>query len=97
MKHAKTALLAAAALSALAACELPNNKPKVGTLNRNLLLVDEAGTRYGHVEMNPVSGGRLFDSTGALIGTIVTPAVTSSVTTVTPVVTPMAPQPYPVQ
>lgn len=85
----KTAVTLACAALALTACDgfmrKEKEAPKFGSLKHQLLLVDEAGTRYGSVEMDPVTGGRLFDAEGKLIGTIVTPAVTSTVTTVSPV------------
>jgi len=83
----KTAAVATVALLGLSACEMPRNneQPKYGTLARTLYLVDGAGTRFGSVEMDPVTGGRLFDAEGRLIGTVVTPATTSTITTTTPV------------
>jgi hypothetical protein len=51
-------------------------------------MVDGEGRRYGTVEMDPVSGGRVLDAEGRVIGTIVTPTVSSTVTTVNPVVAP---------
>lgn len=87
-KPLKTAATLACVVLALTACDSLTRKqdtPKFGSLKHNLLLVDQAGTRYGSVEMDPVSGGRIMDAEGRVIGTIVTPAVTSTVTTVSPV------------
>ncbi len=85
----KTTVTLACAALALTACDGLMRKekeaPKFGSLKHNLLLVDQNGTRYGSVEMDPVSGGRIMDAEGRVIGTIVTPAVTSTVTTVSPV------------
>ncbi len=85
----KTAAMLACAALSLTACDglmrTQKEAPKFGSLKRNLLLVDESGTRYGSVEMDPVTGGRLLDAEGRVIGTIVTPAITSTVTTVSPV------------
>lgn len=84
----KAASLLICATFALSACDSMMRKqeaPKFGSLKHNLLLVDQNGTRYGSVEMDPVSGGRIMDAEGRVIGTIVTPAVTSTVTTVSPV------------
>lgn len=85
----KTAVTLGCALLALTACDglmrTEKDAPKFGSLKHNLLLVDQQGTRYGSVEMDPVSGGRIMDAEGRVIGTIVTPAVTSTVTTVSPV------------
>lgn len=88
----KTALVALSALGFLTACDAmqKQEKPQYGTLSRQLMLVDANGVRYGSVEMDPVTGGKLFDTQGRLLGTIVTPAVTSTITTTTPV--PVAPQ-----
>ena len=89
MKHAiKSTLAAAIALGTLGACAQfsgEDETPKYGSLKQTLMLVDAQGTRYGTVEMDPVSGGKLYDAEGRIIGTVVTPAVTSTVTTVTPV------------
>lgn len=87
MKHTKTAILLGCAVLALTACDSLNRKkePKFGSLTRQLQLVDQEGVVYGTAEMDPVSGGKLYDTQGRVIGTIVTPAVTSTVTTVTPV------------
>jgi hypothetical protein len=86
-KLVKTTLIAAATLTLLGACDMKRNEqPKFGTLARTLFLVDAQGTRFGSVEMDPVTGGKLYDAEGRMIGTIVTPAVTSTVTTTTPVV-----------
>ena len=82
----KTFAALGCAVVALAACDnFRKEEPKFGTLKHNLLLVDGEGRRYGSIEMDPVSGGKLFDNQGQVIGTIVTPAVTSTVTTVSPV------------
>lgn len=79
-------LIIASALLSLAACDsFKKDEPQFGSLKQNLLLVDIEGRRYGHIEMDPVSGGKLYDNQNQVIGTIVTPAVTSTVTTVTPV------------
>lgn len=89
MKRLTTLATLACAALALTACDglmrTEKEAPKFGSLKHNLLLVDQNGTRYGSVEMDPVTGGKLFDAEGRVIGTIVTPAVTSTVTTVTPV------------
>lgn len=85
----KAAVTLTCAALALTACDGLMRKdkeaPKFGSLKHNLLLVDQAGTRYGSVEMDPVTGGKVFDAEGRVIGTIVTPAITSTVTTVSPV------------
>jgi len=83
-------LLAVVAVSTLAACDMPRKSEpvKFGSLSRSLLMVDGEGRRYGTVEMDPVSGGRVLDAEGRVIGTIVTPTVSSTVTTVNPVVAP---------
>lgn len=85
MRKSATLMLLGAVLATGAACEKQQDRPKFGALNRTFLLVDGEGTRYGTVEMDPVSGGKLFDAEGRLIGTVVTPAVTSTVTTTMPV------------
>lgn len=89
MNHRNTLVALACAALTLSACDgmmrTEKETPKFGSLKHNLLLVDESGTRYGSVEMDPVGGGRVFDAEGRVIGTIVTPAITSTVTTVSPV------------
>lgn len=86
MKRLKLTTAAVTALLLTSACAMQQNeKPKYGSLARTLYLVDQSGTSFGSVEMDPVSGGRLFDAEGRLIGTVVTPAVTSTVTTTTPI------------
>ena len=88
----KTAALAATALIMLSGCDAMkrDERPQYGSLARTLYLVDANGVRFGTIEMDPVTGGRLLDPEGRLIGTVVTPAVTSTVTTTTPI--PVAPQ-----
>lgn len=87
MTRTKTTLMLGCAVLALSACENLTQKkePKLGSLTRQLQLVDSDGTIYGSAELDPVSGGKLYDTQGRVIGTIVTPAVTSTVTTVSPV------------
>ncbi len=93
MKILSKALLAALALTSVAACDMHKDKEtKFGSLTRTLLVVDGEGRRFGTIEMDPVAGGRMFDAEGRLVGTLVTPAVTSTVTTTTPTV-----PAYPVQ
>ncbi len=73
----KKTLILGSALLALAACEMPKQKPEpqqYGTLGRSLILTDHEGKRYGTVELDPVTGGRMFDVEGRQVGTIVTPA-----------------------
>ena len=82
--------IAVIALGTLSACEhMKKEEPvKFGSLSHTLLMVDAEGRRYGTVEMDPVTGGRVMDVEGRVIGTIVTPTVSSTVTTVNPVVAP---------
>lgn len=85
MKRTSTLIMLGCAAMALTACEnITHKEAKYGSLSRQLLLVDQEGTRYGTVEMDPVTGGKLLDTEGRVIGTIVTPAITSTVTTVSP-------------
>ena len=86
MNHTKTALIFGCTMLALSACDnlTPKKEHKLGSLTRQLQLVDQEGTIYGTAELDPVSGGKLYDTQGRVIGTIVTPAVTSTVTTVSP-------------
>ena len=44
-----------------------------GSLTRSLDMVDADGRHYGRVEMDPVGGGKVYDSTGRLIGNITQP------------------------
>lgn len=91
MIRIRNACLVMVALSALTACDHFNKKEepvKFGSLSHTLLMVDAEGRRYGTVEMDPVTGGRVMDVEGRVIGTIVTPTVSSTVTTVNPVVAP---------
>ncbi len=87
----KTAAIATSAMLLLSACDMKRDeKPQYGSLARSLYLVDANGVRYGTAELDPVTGGKLYDAEGRMIGTIVTPSVTSTVTTTAPV--PVAPQ-----
>ena len=52
------------------------NKDKAaqnGNLTRVFDMVDKDGRHYGTVEMDPVSGGKVFDNNGRLIGYIEKP------------------------
>jgi hypothetical protein len=59
---------------AICACSSePKEAPKqeVRSLTQNLNLVDQENRLYGRVEMTPVGGGKVYDSSGQLIGKIV--------------------------
>ena len=74
-KNASLAL-ACSALVFISACSSSNERmghPQVGTLSRTLEMVDQEGRHYGRVELDPVGGGKVFDSNGRLIGDIVVP------------------------
>ena len=61
--------------TSLAACSSfhHDDQPQTGTLTRHLTMIGEDGKRYGTVDMDPIGGGKVYDSTGALIATL-TPA-----------------------
>lgn len=75
-------LLIAASTSLLAStgCSSSDNDKKkadadIGTLSRSFDMIDKNdGRRYGTVEMDPVGGGRVIDSSGRVIGNIVPPS-----------------------
>ncbi len=78
----KKLLTAAAAMLLLSGCHNPPPPPppppaaaivQQGSLTRSLDMVDTDGRHYGRVEMDPVGGGKVYDSTGRLIGNIVPP------------------------
>lgn len=62
------ALLAGSALS-LSACE-SNKKEPTGSLTHHLKMIDKEGRHYGRLELDPVGGGRMYDTEGRMIGTI---------------------------
>jgi hypothetical protein len=77
-------VLAVVALVALTGCDVfkpkkeasqePQQAQNLGSLTRNFQLIDvNDGRVYGTVEMDPVTGGRVLDSSGRLIGNIVSP------------------------
>ncbi len=66
--------LATSLLAMLAACSSePKQPPKqeVGSLTQSLNMVDKDNKLYGHVEMTPIGGGKVYDASGQLIGKIV--------------------------
>ncbi len=69
-----------AALGALSACSSEKTKETVvvaqpaqqtGSLTRTLNMVDQDNRVYGKVELNPVSGGTVYDSQGQVIGKVI--------------------------
>jgi hypothetical protein len=69
----RRATAAGSLLIMLAACGTSVTGPQTGTLSRNLNMVDNEGRVYGTVEMTPIGGGRVYDTTGRVIGDIVPP------------------------
>lgn len=73
-------IAASFALLATGACSSSEHDKKkadadIGTLSRNFDMIDKNdGRRYGTVEMDPVGGGRVIDSSGRIIGNIVPPS-----------------------
>lgn len=70
-------LAAFGALVLLTACDLAKNDdavPKTGSLTQHLTMIDADGRVYGVVELDPLNGGRVWDSQNRLIGRIVPPA-----------------------
>lgn len=60
----------------LAACDSLTQKdeaPKTGSLTQRLAMVDKEGRNYGMVELDPINGGKIYDTQGRLIGRVVTP------------------------
>lgn len=55
----------------LTACEKKPEAPKTGSLTHHLKLVGADGRHYGHVELDPVGGGRLYDAQGRTVGIVV--------------------------
>jgi hypothetical protein len=78
----QTIILAGAAL-ALTACG--KSEVKTGSLVQQYAMVDAEGTRYGVVELDPINGGKIFDSNGRLLG-VVAPAAPTTVAAASPVV-----------
>lgn len=78
MRYLRTTLMIAA-LAGLTACTMADtnpNPPKMGSLTQHLTMVDAEGKIYGIVELDPITGGRIWDSQNRLIGRIVVPAPT---------------------
>ena len=48
-------------------------KPANASLSRTLDMVDKDGRHYGTVELDPLGGGKVIDSDGRVVGTIVPP------------------------
>ncbi len=69
----------------LTACD-NHRDTQTGTLTRHLTMIGEDGRRYGTVDMDPIGGGKVYDSTGALIATL-TPASYGTVSAPAPVTT----------
>lgn len=70
----RTSLAALGALAfTLSACEKPHEAPKTGDLTQHFTMVDTEGRNYGVVELDPMTGGRMFDAQGRLIGRIIPP------------------------
>lgn len=72
--------IAVASLFFVAACDMSqfttkkeDATPKVGSLTQNLNMVDSTGRVYGTVQLDPINGGKIFDSEGRLIGRVVNP------------------------
>lgn len=64
-----------AAVSGCANWPQEKKQDVLGNLTRNFQLVDPADGRiYGILEMDPITGGRVVDNGGRVIGTIVPPA-----------------------
>ncbi len=69
----RTSLTALATITLLAACDRgDDDKPKTGSLTHQLKLIGEDGRIYGRVELNPVGGGKIYDTEGNHIGTVIT-------------------------
>ena len=70
----KTSLLCAfSLLFTTSACEMmgfKNNEVKTASLTHRLMMVDKDGVRYGRVELDPLGGGRMYDSEDKLMGNI---------------------------
>lgn len=70
--------LAVAAMFVVTGCDSFKSKsdepPARAPLTRQLNLIGKDGNHYGTLELDPVSGGRVYDADGRLIGTVVTPA-----------------------
>jgi hypothetical protein len=62
-----------------AACNPPSDRDdmyeqqRIGKLTHVLDMVDREGRAYGRVELDPVGGGRVYDTDGRIIGHIVPP------------------------
>ncbi|MFM9891139.1 MAG: hypothetical protein ACKVOE_10980 [Rickettsiales bacterium] len=68
--------LALVAMVTLGACDMmkDDNVVKTGSLTQHLTMIDTDGRVYGVVELDPLNGGRIWDSQNRLIGRIVPPA-----------------------
>ena len=76
-RFTQIAALALLSTSMVACSSFHHDEQQTGTLTRHLSLIGEDGKRYGSVDMDPIGGGKVYDSTGALIATL-TPVAASS-------------------
>ncbi len=67
------ALISASLL--LAACGKP--EVKTGQLTQRFTMVDADNVHFGVVELNPISGGAIYDVQGRVVGRIVAPEPTT--------------------
>ncbi len=82
MTMMKTGLTLVAVVAMVTGCAAPVEKktevvvvkPATGNLTRSLDMVDSSGVHYGHVELDPVGGGKVYDADGRLIGNVVPPS-----------------------
>lgn len=79
MTRTRLFVMMTAALLSVSACDTFRNNdddkaPKTGSLTHNLTLVGDDGKLYGTVELDPIGGGRMYDTQGRLVGSVV-PAV----------------------
>jgi hypothetical protein len=61
------------ALSTLALTACGKGEVKTGNLTQRFNMVDDKGVHFGVVEMDPISGGRITDVQGRVVGQIVPP------------------------
>lgn len=71
MKTFTRAALALAVILVLPACSEKREAPQMGNLTRSFMMVDGEGRPYGHIQLDPLGGGKVIDSTGRVIGYVV--------------------------
>ena len=64
----------ALATSGCSAFKSRDEAPKTGSLTQQFSIMDRDGRNYGVLELDPISGGKVTDVQGRLIGYVVPPS-----------------------